>query len=368
MSIGKIIEVKGSVVAEFTSTIILVALLACATSFGQSAAPVTELPTFQVRGTIRAFNDSAVRGAGVTFESQKISVTVSSDKSGSYEANLPVGLYTMTAKPVERYLQRYRRPLFRVASPTSLTFNITLGPAGPFCDSKKPMLDQPLQAADDGVRICGGGDSFPAPSQDQDKVPFDLFIQYETRRPTDRGYTYNTGEHLPGSQSLVFVAYNLFTLQADHIVYDVQRSTLEAMGDVVVENADGTTQRADSMTFKIENGEATLLPPLQTDKNTLSTNECFAKGGLGIVSTNLYIDLKSDNNELLLSAGNRWVGQGATTQEVAIFFDNKIWPPQALPNGFDLSKSAVISFEGDKVRFFDFGKMSGGYYKRPKQN
>jgi hypothetical protein len=164
------------------------------------------------------------------------------------------------------------------------------------------------------------------------------------------------------------VAYNLFTLQADHIVYDVQRSTLEAMGDVVVENADGTTQRADSMTFKIENGEATLLPPLQTDKNTLSTNECFAKGGLGIVSTNLYIDLKSDNNELLLSAGNRWVGQGATTQEVAIFFDNKIWPPQALPNGFDLSKSAVISFEGDKVRFFDFGKMSGGYYKRPKQN
>jgi hypothetical protein len=257
MSIGKIIEVKGSVLAEFTSTIIFVALLVCATSFGQSAAPVPELPTFQVRGTIRAFNDSAVRGAGVTFESQKISITVSSDKSGFYEANLPVGLYTMTAKPVERYLQKYRRPLFRVASPTSLTFNITLGPAGPFCDSKKPVLDQPLPA-DDGVRICGGGDSFPVPSQD--KVPFDLFIQYETRRPTDRGYTYNTGEHLPGSQSPVFVAYNLFTLQADHIVYDVQRSTLEATGDVVVENADGTTQRADSMTFKMENGEATLLP------------------------------------------------------------------------------------------------------------
>jgi hypothetical protein len=39
---GKIIRVKASAVAEFTSTVILVALLACATSFGQSAARVTK--------------------------------------------------------------------------------------------------------------------------------------------------------------------------------------------------------------------------------------------------------------------------------------------------------------------------------------
>ena len=105
-----------------------------------------------------------------------------------------------------------------------------------------------------------------------------------------------------------------------------------------------------------------------SDTDTFSTNECFAKGGIGIVSTNLHIDLKSEKNELVLSAGSRWTGQSASTQEVAIFFDNKIWSPQALPDGFDLSKSVVISFEGAKVRFFDFGKMSGGYYKRPKQN
>lgn len=241
---------------KFTSITMLVALLACVVLFGQSASPITQLQTFHIRGTIRAFNDSAVRGAEVTFESQKISTTVSSDTSGFYEANLPVGLYTMTAKPAERSLQRYRRPLFRAASPTSLTFNITLDPAGPFCDIKKPVLGQPLPA-DDGVRICGGGDSFPVPSQD--KVPFDLFIQYETRRPTDRGYTYNTGAHLPGSQSAVFVAYNLFTLQTDHVVFDVQGRTLEATGNVVVSNADGTTRRAESLSFKVENGEATPM-------------------------------------------------------------------------------------------------------------
>jgi hypothetical protein len=242
---------------KLTFVTMLIVFLTCAGLLKQSGSSMIELQTFQVRGTIRAFNDSAVRAAEVTFESQKTSITVASDKNGFYEANLPVGLYTMTAKPVERYLQRYRRPLFRVASPTSLTFNITLDPAGPFCDSKKPALDQPLPA-DDGVRICGGADSFPVPSQDE--VPFDLFIQYETRRPTNRGYTYNTGAHLPGSQSPVFVAYNLFTLRADHVIYDGRGQTLWAKGNVVVVQADGATQRADSMTFRIENGQASPLP------------------------------------------------------------------------------------------------------------
>jgi hypothetical protein len=235
----------------------LFAFLVGATWFGQSATPGTKLQTFHVSGTIRAFNDSAVRGAEVTFESQKSSVTVSSDMSGFYEANLPIGLYTMTAKPAERSLQRYRRPLFRAASAINLTFNISLDPIGPFCDIRKPVPGQPL-AADDGVRICGGADSFPAPSQDE--VPFDLFIQYQTRRPINRGYTYDTDAYLPGPQSAVFVAYNLFTLQADRVVYSVQGRMLEATGNVVATKADGGTQRAGSMTFKIENGEATQLP------------------------------------------------------------------------------------------------------------
>lgn len=236
---------------------IVVAFLAPTILFGQSAAPETKLQTFRVSGTIRDFRDSRVRGAKVTFESRKNSITVSSDTSGFYEADLPVDLYTMTAKSVEGYLQRYRRPLFRANTPASLTFNITLGPAGPFCDIKKPVAGQP-PPADDGVRDCGGVDTFPVASQDN--VPFDLFIQYETRMPTDGGYTYNGGAPLADSQGAVFVAYNLFTLEADRVVYDVQRRTLEGTGNVVVENADGTTRHANSMTFKIENGEAILLP------------------------------------------------------------------------------------------------------------
>lgn len=61
---------------KFTSKTMLAALLACVVLFVQSAFSITQLQTFHVRGTIRAFNDSAVPGAEVTFESQNSSVTV----------------------------------------------------------------------------------------------------------------------------------------------------------------------------------------------------------------------------------------------------------------------------------------------------
>src|SRR5258708_23182030 len=85
------------------------------------------------------------------------------------------------------------------------------------------------------------------------------------------------------------------------------------------------------------------------DQNMLATNECFSKGGLGIVNTKLHIDLKSAQNELLLIGLDRWVGQDATTPEVAIVFENRVWSPQSLPEGFDMSKAIVVSFEGSKV-------------------
>jgi hypothetical protein len=101
------------------------------------------------------------------------------------------------------------------------------------------------------------------------------------------------------------------------------------------------------------------------NKNTFATDECWQKGGLGIVNTHLYIEVKSDRNRLRTD-GPDWTGQSASTPEAVIFYENKIWSPQGLPNGFDLTRAIVISFEADKIRFFDFGEMTGGYYKRMK--
>src|SRR5215467_1450377 len=75
------------------------------------------------------------------------------------------------------------------------------------------------------------------------------------------------------------------------------------------------------------------------DKSMLSfsTNRLLSKGGVGIIMQNLYVDLKSAKNELILSAGARWTGQDVPAPEAVIFFEGKIWSPQALPSGFDLS-------------------------------
>jgi hypothetical protein len=95
-----------------------------------------------------------------------------------------------------------------------------------------------------------------------------------------------------------------------------------------------------------------------------ATNRGWSKGGLGIVNTSLYIVVKSAKNELLFGEKESWSGQDASKVEIVVFFENKVWVPQSLPRGFDLSKAVVVSFEGKKIRFFDFQAMSGGYYER----
>jgi len=111
-----------------------------------------------------------------------------------------------------------------------------------------------------------------------------------------------------------------------------------------------------------------------------ATNRGWSKGGIGIISEELYVVVKSarnDRNELILTPPGhlgkdqrapvpetRWKGKSISEGQVVFVYEGKVWEPQDLPQGFDLSKSAVISFESDKVRFFDFQATEGGYYDR----
>jgi hypothetical protein len=105
---------------------------------------------------------------------------------------------------------------------------------------------------------CGGEDSFQIPSENGASSP--LYIQFERRKPTDGGYVYS-GERLTAGDLLtpVFVEYNFFSLQADEVVYDVKSRTIKANGNVSIEDDSGK-RRANSMTFRMENGQATPLP------------------------------------------------------------------------------------------------------------
>jgi hypothetical protein len=236
--------------------VMLAALLVCATMFAQSATSVTPHQTFYVHGIITYYKDTAAPGAQVTFESDKVSKTVSTDKNGWYEADLPVGFYTMTVSAMKRGFREYRRPLFRAASSTNLTLDATVAP-GMSCDLVVPRGSEHTITAEESQDECGGLDLFAVPSKDG--VPFQLSIDYPGRQRIDGGNIYES-RNLPELKIPILVTYNLFTLQANRVEYDVRSRTLRATGDVLVEGVDGTTQRGDSMTFKIENGEAISLP------------------------------------------------------------------------------------------------------------
>lgn len=94
---------------------------------------------------------------------------------------------------------------------------------------------------------------------------------------------------------------------------------------------------------------------------------CLVKGGLGLIREPLYVKVDSNSNELSI---NRyvWTGKDASVPEVVIVYQNSIWSPGSVPVGFDPHESVVISFERDKVRYFDFRQGEGCYYDRPLAN
>ena len=102
-----------------------------------------------------------------------------------------------------------------------------------------------------------------------------------------------------------------------------------------------------------------------------SAHRLWSKGGIGIINTRLYVAVRSvsdGKNEIIVKptpeTEERWRGKSITKPEVAFFYEGKVWSTENLPEKFDLSRAVVVSFEKDKVRFFDFQVMSGGYYDR----
>ena len=109
-------------------------------------------------------------------------------------------------------------------------------------------------------------------------------------------------------------------------------------------------------------------PAAQGKNDMFSSHMFYGKGRIGTINDHLYVIVESDSNELIMQPAwggeVRWKGRNATTEEVVICYEGKVWPSLVLPNGFDLSKAVVVSFEGKKVRFFDFDSSLGGYFER----
>src|ERR1700678_125579 len=223
-------------------------LIVCPIFQAQTAEPATQIMTFHISGTIRNYAGAAVRDVKVraTFQNGKLSQTVTMDEAGGYETDLPLGVYTMTAQGSG--FRRYRRPQFRVMSQVNVTLNLTLlhSPGVVRRERGRTPEEQDIPM---NTRYFDG-DFFSVPSEDG--VPFRLYISYVKRIRTDYSYAY-TGDDEPPYDDPVFVAYNLFSLQANTVLYEMESRRLEARGNVVVEDESGK-RSAVSMTFKIENG------------------------------------------------------------------------------------------------------------------
>jgi Carboxypeptidase regulatory-like domain len=245
---------------KFISSTFPVIVLLCATVFGQAAAPAPQPRTFHVKGTITDRLEAVVSGANVRFSNNQFRKVVSANEVGVYEADLPLGVYRVSADRLG--LKTFGRPLVRASSPTTLIVNVTTYPTRTSCDilvsNSSGALPTRGQWEEASKTLCGGEDSFPVPSGDGESLA--LYIQFQKRRATDGGYVYS-GDKLTTGDSLtpVFVEYNLLSLRADEIIYDMKERTIKANGNVVATDESGATRRADSLTFRIENGQATPL-------------------------------------------------------------------------------------------------------------
>ncbi|MGB9072371.1 MAG: carboxypeptidase-like regulatory domain-containing protein [Terriglobales bacterium] len=233
------------------TSVLLAVVFLFGTAFGQAAVPASE--TFHVRGTITDQSGAVIPRAKVAFQNKQFDKTVTTSERGVYETDLPFGNYTMTAEVLG--FRPYRRPLFRVTSAETITFDFTL-PVRPTCDIQVVRSDggtptpEDLEAAK--RQFCLREDFFSVPSSDG--VPFQVWIRYVKHNESGDTHFY-TGEKAPNDDP-VLVAYNLFSLRADKAVYDANSRTIKATGNVVAVDKFGVTQSADSMTFEIENGQA----------------------------------------------------------------------------------------------------------------
>lgn len=115
-----------------------------------------------------------------------------------------------------------------------------------------------------------------------------------------------------------------------------------------------------------EGGESALNDKagLLSVRQEFLSNRCMAFGGIGIVAPNVYVVTKSRVNEIMLPGGLVWKGEAASKRQGVWIIDGKVFCPSAEPERFSVTKGLFISFEEEKIYFFDFGTFQGGFYVR----
>lgn len=240
-------------------TTISLFILLCSGSFGIRLL-AQSTGSFRIEGAVCDGAGIAVPDAEIEFLRRGHTfTTVHTKRSGRYSTNLPFGEYRMAVRGGGRNSAiDYRRPDFMVDRPERVFIDVILRVARQTCDVgvtlRVPGPISPEPTPEDVKNACGGNDRF-IPSETE--APFEMSIDYPERSLKDSRYVY--GSDRASSLGQVSVAYNLFSLEANRVVYDVNTRTIEASGNVVTSDGSGKKQHFDSITLKMENGRAVPL-------------------------------------------------------------------------------------------------------------
>ena len=216
-------------------------LLSCAAALGQSP------PTFHISGTVLSCGKPyPYARVALEKDTPKSFVYLKVNKAGVYEADLPLGVYSVSAFE----MSHPRR--IRVTSPTSAVVDIYL-PAPVMCDlvivTRDGESPTPEQEAD-RTRACYGEEYHSVPSREG--VPFEVDLS-----GLEPGANI-CSRAKANKMHREFATYNIFSVHADRVAYHAAERTIEAKGNVVFRDESGE-RTATAATFHVQDGQAVLV-------------------------------------------------------------------------------------------------------------
>lgn len=204
-------------------------LLAITMAFAEMSkqAPTASAPGY-LAGMVLDTNNSAVAGATVTVEGGGAKHTITTGQDGSFNVQLPDGIYRIRAE--SRGFCLSRRAAFRLRPSITTTINLRLI----VCPLVHSLILEGGQYKGETARYQ------PPFKEDEFSVassggPLNLLIQYGERihRRNDihyKGFTLSDGKCFG-----VIVTYDVLTIYADSVRFDAKSLRLEAEGNVVFE-------------------------------------------------------------------------------------------------------------------------------------
>lgn len=234
----------------------LVFLLSFATAVlctGQATKPPKKPLAFQVQGTISDQSGNTLPDIEIVFTGAEHNRTIRADGVGAFESSLPVGLYTMQVAVSGD--TRYQRPIFRVSKPSEITIDAVLRLI-PMCNTSVAPLNESRSDAEAKSAVpalCDQQNVF------QSDAPFQVYVRYRNKRRDGDTREYD-GATRPVYDP-VFLAYNLFAVEADHVTYNPYSGAIRAQGNVVVRDSSKDEYKeeyGDWMTFRLTKGGAKL--------------------------------------------------------------------------------------------------------------